>query len=54
MQAWRSAAAKRTARLGIHGLAGLEAADDYDLVVPGPDSDGEGASPWRSTVKGLS
>jgi hypothetical protein len=38
----RSAAATRVARRGIRGCASLEAADS-DNLVPGPDSDGEGA-----------
>jgi hypothetical protein len=38
----RSAAAMRAARLGVRSCASLEAADGDDLV-PGPDSDGEGA-----------
>jgi hypothetical protein len=37
-----SAMATRAARLGIRSHAGLEAADDDDLV-PGPNSDDEGA-----------
>jgi hypothetical protein len=37
-----SAASTRAARRGVHGRASLEAADGDDLV-PGPDSDGEGA-----------
>jgi hypothetical protein len=32
----------RAARLGVRGRTGLEAADADDLI-PGPDSDGEGA-----------
>ncbi len=35
--------------LGVHCHAGLEAADGDDLVS-GPDWDGEGAGPRRSTV----
>ncbi len=38
----RSAAATWAARHGIRGRASLEAADGDDLL-PGPDSDGEGA-----------
>jgi hypothetical protein len=38
----RSAAATLAARRGIRGRASLEVADGDDLV-PGPDSDGEGA-----------
>jgi hypothetical protein len=37
-----SSAATRSARLSVCSHAGLEAADGDDLV-PGPDSDGEGA-----------
>jgi hypothetical protein len=37
----RSAAATRAARRGVRGVS-LEAADGDDLI-PGPDSDGEGA-----------
>jgi hypothetical protein len=40
----RSAAATRAARRGVCGCAGFEVADGDDLV-PGPDSDGEGAGP---------
>jgi hypothetical protein len=40
----RSAAAMQAARRGVRGRASLEAADGDDLV-PGPDSDGEGAGP---------
>jgi hypothetical protein len=40
----RSAATTQAARHGVLGRAGLEAADGDDLV-PGPDSDGEGAGP---------
>jgi hypothetical protein len=40
----RSAATTRAARRGVRGRAGLEAADGDDLV-PGLDSDGEGAGP---------
>ncbi len=36
--------ATRAARRGVRGRASLEAADSDDLV-PGPDSDGEGAEP---------
>ncbi len=38
----RSAVATWAARCGVSGRAGLEAADGDDLI-PGPDSDGEGA-----------
>jgi hypothetical protein len=38
----RFAAATRSARRGVRGRAGLEAVDSDDLV-PGPDSDGQGA-----------
>ncbi len=44
MQTRRSAAATQAARCGVCGRASLEAADGDDLV-PGPDSDGEGAGP---------
>jgi hypothetical protein len=37
-----SSATTRAARLGVCSHAGIEAADGDDLV-PGPDSDGEGA-----------
>jgi hypothetical protein len=42
VRTWRSAAATQAASLGIRGRASLEAADG-DNLVPGPDSDGEGA-----------
>ncbi len=42
MQTQQSAAAMRAARRAVRGPASLEAADSDDLV-PGPDSDGEGA-----------
>jgi hypothetical protein len=38
----QSTVATWAARLGVRGRAGLEAAEGNDLV-PGPDSDGEGA-----------
>jgi hypothetical protein len=38
----RSATATRAARHGVRGRASLEAADG-DNLVPGPDSDGQGA-----------
>ncbi len=44
MRTRRSAAATQADRRGVRGRAGLEAADGDDLV-PGPDSDGEGAGP---------
>ncbi len=42
MRTQRSAVVTRAARRGVRGRASLEAADGDDLV-PGPDSDGEGA-----------
>ncbi len=44
MQTQRSAAVTRAARHGVRGRASLEVADG-DNLVPGPDSDGEGAGP---------
>ncbi len=44
MRTRRPAAATRAARRGVRGCTSLEAADGDDLV-PGPDSDGEGAEP---------
>ncbi len=44
MRTWRPAAATRAARRDVRGRTSLEAADGNDLV-PGPDSDGEGAGP---------
>jgi hypothetical protein len=40
----RSATATQAARCGIRSRTSLEAADGDDLI-PGPDSDGEGAGP---------
>ncbi len=44
MRTRRSAAATRAARRSVRGRTSLEAVDGDDLV-PGPDSDGEGAGP---------
>ncbi len=44
MRTRQSAMATRAARRGVRSRASLEAADRDDLV-PGPDSDGEGAGP---------
>jgi hypothetical protein len=44
VQTWRSAAATRAARRGVCGRASFEAAESNDLV-PGPNSDSEGAGP---------
>jgi hypothetical protein len=42
VRTWQSAAAMRASRCGVRSCASLKAADGDDLV-PGPDSDGEGA-----------
>ncbi len=39
----------QAARHGVHGRVSLEAADGNNLV-PGPNSDGEGAGPRRRTA----
>ncbi len=44
MQTQRSASVTRAARRGVCGRASLEVAGG-DNLVPGPDSDGEGAGP---------
>ncbi len=44
MRTQRSAAVTRAARHGVRNCASLEVADG-DNLVPGPDSDGEGAGP---------